>query len=90
VAEPDEVADAADAFSGAAAAGLALLSLGVLLTAVSLLGKGRAAADDPWAGQTLEWAAPSPPPVGNFASLGEVTSAEPLLDERPVVEPGAG
>lgn len=38
--------------------------------------------DDPWEGHTLEWAAPSPPPVGNFVEpLEIVRSAEPLLDE---------
>lgn len=38
--------------------------------------------DDPWDGHTLEWAAPSPPPVGNFVeALEVVASAEPLLDE---------
>jgi heme/copper-type cytochrome/quinol oxidase subunit 1 len=38
--------------------------------------------DDPWDGFTLEWATPSPPPVGNFIEpIGPITSAEPLLDE---------
>ena len=41
---------------------------------------GDAAGDDPWDGQTLEWATPSPAPADNFASLPVVTSAEPLLD----------
>ena len=38
--------------------------------------------DDPWDGFTLEWATPSPPPVGNFVEpIGRIRSAEPLLDE---------
>jgi heme/copper-type cytochrome/quinol oxidase subunit 1 len=90
VAEPDEVADAADVLNGAAAAGLALLALGVLLTIVSLLGRSSAPGDDPWHGQTLEWATSSPPPLGNFGTLAEVTSAEPLLDVREPSGAGAG
>jgi heme/copper-type cytochrome/quinol oxidase subunit 1 len=38
--------------------------------------------DDPWTGHTLEWATASPPPVGNFASLPEITSEAPLYDAR--------
>lgn len=40
------------------------------------------AGDDPWEGHTLEWATPSPPPVGNFAEVPAVTSEAPLLDAR--------
>jgi heme/copper-type cytochrome/quinol oxidase subunit 1 len=39
-------------------------------------------ADDPWEGHTLEWAAPSPPPLGNFPEAPTVSSATPLLDRR--------
>jgi heme/copper-type cytochrome/quinol oxidase subunit 1 len=38
------------------------------------------AVDDPWDGQTLEWATTSPAPLGNFAEVPLVGSAEPLLD----------
>lgn len=38
--------------------------------------------DDPWRGHTLEWATTSPPPIGNFATLPEVTSEAPLYDAR--------
>ena len=41
---------------------------------------GAQAGDDPWGGQTLEWATTSPPPVDNFATTPTVMSAEPLLD----------
>lgn len=38
--------------------------------------------EDPWEGHTLEWATTSPPPVGNFATVSEVTSEAPLYDAR--------
>jgi heme/copper-type cytochrome/quinol oxidase subunit 1 len=45
--------------------------------------KGERAGDDPWDGQTLEWATTSPAPSHNFAALHVITSAEPLLDLKP-------
>jgi heme/copper-type cytochrome/quinol oxidase subunit 1 len=39
-------------------------------------------ADDPWDGHTLEWATSSPPPVGNFATLPEISSEAPVYDAR--------
>ena len=41
---------------------------------------GDVAGDDPWGGQTLEWATTSPPPADNFATTPTVMSPEPLLD----------
>ena len=38
---------------------------------VSML-RGKVAEANPWQANTLEWAAPSPPPHGNFATLPEV------------------
>ncbi|MET0578963.1 MAG: cytochrome ubiquinol oxidase subunit I, partial [Ilumatobacteraceae bacterium] len=35
---------------------------------------------DPWGGQTLEWLAPSPAPLDNFAEVPTVMSPEPVLD----------
>lgn len=71
------------------AAGVAGL-VGQLLLLVAVLGAaglllraakgGDAAGDDPWDGQTLEWATPSPAPVANFAEGVVVTSPEPLFD----------
>lgn len=62
-------------------AGVGLLLLD--LTVSVLLGKGDATdADDPWNGQTLEWATDSPPPTGNFAMAPVVASAQPLLDSK--------
>jgi cytochrome c oxidase subunit 1 len=40
------------------------------------------AGDDPWEGQTLEWATSSPPPRFNFARLPRIRSFAPLLDLR--------
>ncbi|MGQ0431977.1 MAG: cbb3-type cytochrome c oxidase subunit I [Microthrixaceae bacterium] len=52
--------------------------------------RGEPSGDDPWTGHTLEWATSSPPPVGNFASLPEVTSEAPLYDARHRTEEGTG
>lgn len=75
------------------ASGLAVISLigAVILAvgpvvlganmAVSFLGSKRAGSSPvPWKGQTLEWAAASPPPVGNFPAPPIVTSPTPLAD----------
>ena len=53
------------------------------LLALRSFTKGEAAGDDPWDGQTLEWATSSPPPADNFADLAMVSSATPLLDLKP-------
>jgi len=45
--------------------------------------KGEVAGDDPFDGQTLEWATTSPAPFDNFAEVHIVKSAEPLLDLKP-------
>ncbi len=65
-----------------AAIGAAGVALTALLAIVNLAGssRGALAADNPWSGQTLEWTTSSPPAPGNFGTLAEVTSAEPLLD----------
>jgi heme/copper-type cytochrome/quinol oxidase subunit 1 len=68
-------------------AGVGILIVGLVLAIVSLLPLFRSADGevpaDPWEGQTLEWLAPSPPPVENFpGELAVVTSAEPLIDLR--------
>jgi heme/copper-type cytochrome/quinol oxidase subunit 1 len=80
-----------DIQNGVSLIGGSLLLLAVLLVLVSLAGAlaGRtveAAPDDPWEGHTLEWSAPSPPPVGNFPEAPAVTSATPLLRDREPAE----
>ncbi|MGI8607954.1 MAG: cytochrome c oxidase subunit I [Candidatus Dormibacteria bacterium] len=39
-------------------------------------------ADDPWEGNTLEWATTSPPPSYNFATIPVVSSVRPVRDTR--------
>src|SRR6478736_5450831 len=46
------------------------------------LRSGKPAGDDPWEGNTLEWATSSPPPPYNFDHLPEIRSERPLFDLR--------
>ena len=46
------------------------------------LRSGTPAGDDPWEGNTLEWATSSPPPPYNFDRLPEIRSERPLFDLR--------
>jgi cytochrome c oxidase subunit 1 len=46
------------------------------------LRSGPVAGDDPWEGNTLEWATTSPPPPYNFDHLPEIRSERPLFDLR--------
>jgi heme/copper-type cytochrome/quinol oxidase subunit 1 len=57
--------------------------LGFILLALRFFSSGPAAGDDPWDGQTLEWATSSPPPTDNFPVIAQVFSAEPLFDMKP-------
>jgi len=59
---------------------IALTVLGTVLLAVGAFTKGKFVGDDPWDGQTLEWATSSPAPANNFVDLPIVSSAEPLAD----------
>lgn len=72
--------------NAAVTAGIALVGIGVLLAVVSFLPLFKRSEDepaDPWNGLTLEWLAPTPPPLANFADdLPVITSAEPLIDLR--------
>jgi cytochrome c oxidase subunit I len=47
------------------------------------LRNGRPGGDDPWQGDTLEWATPSPPPPYNFPRIPAVHSARPLKEGVP-------
>ncbi len=66
---------------------MALTVLAFVGLALQSFTKGADAGDDPWDGQTLEWAAPSPAPADNFADLYIISSAEPLLDLKPDLKP---
>jgi cytochrome c oxidase subunit 1 len=46
------------------------------------LRNGKVAGDDPWEGNTLEWATSSPPPPYNFDHLPEIRSERPVFDAR--------
>ncbi len=64
-----------------------VFAAGTLLTLVNFAisqRRGRPAPDDPWEGDTLEWATSSPPPDWNFAAIPVVTSRHPLWDEDPL------
>ena len=64
--------------------GLVLLAVvSFLALSLRLFVTGSPAGDDPWDGQTLEWATTSPAPTDNFATVHIVRSAEPLLDLKP-------
>jgi cytochrome c oxidase subunit I len=66
------------------------LGLGVALMMWNIFAHLRGpktAGDDPWEGNTLEWATTSPPPSYNFDHLPEIRSERPLWDIR---HPGAG
>jgi cytochrome c oxidase subunit 1 len=63
--------------------GAYVLGLGVLATVVNLfhsVRRGEIAGDNPWDGQTLEWATSSPPPEHNFEVLPPIRSERPLWD----------
>ncbi len=51
---------------------LALFQIPFILNFFWSIFAGRKVSDNPWQGTTLEWAAPSPPPHGNFAKIPQV------------------
>jgi len=68
-----------------------LLAAGILITFVNWawsLCRGAAAPNDPWGGDTLEWATSSPPPEYNFETVPTVRSLEPVWDQ-PELRDGA-
>jgi cytochrome c oxidase subunit 1 len=71
-------------------AGSAIIAVGVLIflaNVVVSLRRRVPAGNDPWQGQTLEWATTSPPPPLNFeAPLPPIRSYAPLLDLREEAE----
>ena len=82
---PTDNLDAIEALDVVSAVGGGILALAGLAFGALLVGGLRSrveAGDDPWTGQTLEWATSSPPPVGNFPGLPPITSEAPLYDAR--------
>jgi cytochrome c oxidase subunit I+III len=73
-----------DAYNLASTIGAFLFALGILLVFVNWWRStrtGAPAGNDPWGGETLEWATASPPPEYNFARIPTVTSKEPTWDQ---------
>jgi cytochrome c oxidase subunit 1/cytochrome c oxidase subunit I+III len=65
--------------------GAYLLAVGLALTlfnCLRALRSGPAAPDNPWGGETLEWATSSPPNDYNFPVIPTVHSLHPLWDEK--------
>jgi heme/copper-type cytochrome/quinol oxidase subunit 1 len=65
---------------------MALTVLAFVALAIRSLRSGPTVGDDPWDGQTLEWATTSPAPADNFAEIHVISSAEPLVDLKPARE----
>ena len=61
---------------------IALSMLPFLWNVFISLRSGKVAGDDPWEGNTLEWATTSPPPPYNFDRLPVIRSERPLFDLR--------
>jgi len=62
-----------------------IIAVSVLFFAWNLwrsLRHGPPAGNDPWDGQTLEWATTSPPPERNFDSLPPIRSERPFFDQK--------
>jgi cytochrome c oxidase subunit I+III len=71
--------------------GAFLFALGVGLIAYNWFRSARhgdPAGNDPWGGETLEWATTSPPPHYNFETIPRIRSREPMWDQ-PDVHGGA-
>jgi cytochrome c oxidase subunit I+III len=67
-----------------ASCGAALIALSALLFLINLvtsLRGGAVAGDDPWGGESLEWATSSPPRPYNFAHIPVVESRAPLWNQ---------
>ncbi|HEX2298279.1 MAG TPA: cbb3-type cytochrome c oxidase subunit I, partial [Pseudonocardiaceae bacterium] len=65
--------------------GAYVLAAGLLVIVVTFarsLRRGAPAPDDPWGGETLEWATASPPKHYNFPVIPSVHSLHPMWDEH--------
>jgi cytochrome c oxidase subunit 1 len=61
---------------------IAISMLPFLVNVVATLINGEQVGDDPWEGNTLEWATSSPPPPYNFDKLPPIRSERPVYDLR--------
>jgi cytochrome c oxidase subunit 1 len=74
-------ADGHGALALLGAAGVAIAALGLVILALGYAASRSKSgvANTYGSGTTLEWSAPSPPPLTNFESVPDVTSATPLI-----------
>jgi len=68
---------------------LTVMAFAGLLVA-AMAGSEQNAVDDPYDGQTIEWATTSPAPTSNFVDVLLITSAEPLLDLKTANDSNTG
>jgi len=61
---------------------IAISILPLMLNVVATFINGERVGDDPWEGNTLEWATSSPPPPYNFDTLPPIRSERPVFDLR--------
>jgi cytochrome c oxidase subunit 1 len=85
---PRRVADYPERFASLntlATIGSGILALSIVVFIVNFfvsMKRGPEAGDDPWEGNTLEWATSSPPPHHNFTELPPIKSERPVFDAR--------
>jgi heme/copper-type cytochrome/quinol oxidase subunit 1 len=73
--------------------GVFVLAGGIAITFVNWFWSkryGPPAGNDPWGGETLEWATTSPPPEYNFETVPVVRSREPMWDQPELRDPDTG
>jgi len=76
-----------------ATVGAYVLAVGLLLVVAGVihaLRRGEPAPDDPWGGDSLEWATSSPPKPYNFPVIPRVHSLHPVWDPRTAESTGVG
>jgi heme/copper-type cytochrome/quinol oxidase subunit 1 len=88
---PEADVDTVETLNLVSAIGAVAVVAGVAIVVLALAKPRGSAevADDPWEGNTLEWATTSPPTVGNFPSLPPVASEAPVYDARHASTEGA-